>query len=349
MTYAHHSTPHEADTGTEPAAAELAALARQIEDWREGRGLSIRQLCGQISGLNSKTFSTILAGDLTELRPENHIAKYRAALAETAVFDLRQEAEPVIPGLEPTAIVAKAIASLKLKSGPDRFVLIEGESGAGKTTALKHAATTEADHILLSAHEGWGRPSHALKELLEATGFRGKLPEGFSARLEKLKQVLKDKPKLILIDEGHHMESRMLNVLKDLINSTKCWVVVATMASLWRKIQANKWSEVKQLIHNRMHIRVVLPVPGAAGAESYLVTRLGLEGLPESGPVAEQWNRAFAGVASDARSHGLYAYCRKVAAAARLVMIKDDAKAITPAHIFTAAAMVSANTAGFDR
>lgn len=349
MTHTAKSLPPES-AETEPAAAELIRLAKLVDAWREGRGLSQNQLCRQIVGLNSKTHGLILREDLTELRPENHIPKYRAAVMEIEAFDLRQEAEVILPGLTPTQRITGAIASLKLNRGNDRFVLVEGESGAGKTSGLRFAAAADPDAVFISAHEGWASPCFALTELLGALGSRGKMPTGFAALQSEIKSRLQQKPRLLIVDEGHHLEYRLLNVIKDLINSTGCWVVVGTMASLWRKIQTSKWSEVKQLLHNRMHLRLTLPAPDATDVESFLTERLGLKVPTEKTEAAARWDRAFAAVASSARTHGLYAFCRKVGSASRLLAMKDkEGQEITPDHLFTAAGMVCANTEGFDR
>lgn len=332
------------------AAEELFELAARVEAWRVGRGLSSAQLYRTIGGLNDKTHKKLLAKDLTELRAENHVAKYRAALAEIEMFDRRQEAEETLPDLPPTESVLLALRTLKLNRGNDRFVLIEGESGAGKTTALKHAAEKIADAVYVSAHESWTqRPSLALGELLEAAGARGGLKEGFAARHGDLVARLRERPRLLIIDEGQHMEVRMLNVIKDIINRTPCWVALGTMSSLWKKIQSARWSEVKQLLHNRMHCRVIMPRPDAAAAEAYLSARLAFEAPAEKTEEARRWQRAFDTIAAYARSHGLYAYLRKVAAAARLAMLQDGRKNVTPDDLLQAAAAVAANTEGFQR
>lgn len=350
MPYAHHSTPPESDTGTEPAAEELLSLARQVEAWREGRGLSRNQLCRQITGLNSKTHALLTGGELTGLVPENHLPKYRAALLEIGEFDIRQEAEPVLADLPPTRRIANAVASLKLNTGNDRFLLIEGESGAGKTTGLKYVESLNPDAIFVSADLGWCRPSYAVEQILNKTGYRGAIPSGLSARVDKLKSRLADKPRLILLDEGHHAGLPVMNLIKAIVNEKLGWVAMATLASIWKGIQAAKWHEIKQILHNRMHLRLPLPGPGSADVESFLTDRLKLQVPHEKCEEAERWERAFAAVASTARHHGLYAYCRKVAGAARIISLKAERPGrILPDDLFTAAASVASNTEGFDR
>ncbi|MES2707143.1 MAG: AAA family ATPase [Verrucomicrobiota bacterium] len=349
-TFIEHSAPREPDgQATESAAAELLSLARQVEAWRVAWGLSLRQLCSQVTGINHKTHSRLADGDLTELTPENHLAKYRAAVVELEEWELRQQADPILPGLRPARIVAESISMLKRQRDIDRFMLVEGESGAGKTSAVKNAAASDADAILVTAHEGWHRPLKAITELLLASGFRGVMPNGFADRHAALIQKLADKPRLILVDEGQHMEIRLLNVLKDVINRTGCWVVIATMASLWNNIQSRHWSEVKQLIHNRMLLRVTLPAPDSGDVEEYLAARLALTLPEEKGEAAVAWQRAFDAVSQGARHHGGYAFCRKVAGAARLLAMKSKTGGPAAEHLLSAASYIIANTKGFDR
>jgi hypothetical protein len=349
MTYTHHTAPPE-DPGTEPAAAELLTLAAKVEAWREGRGLSQNQLCRQIGGLNSKTHGILAKGDLTELRPENHIPKYRAALVEIAEFDSRQELEPVLPDLTPTRLVIDAVRGLKLNKGNDRFLLIEAESGGGKTTAMQYAAGQIPDSIFASASVAWCSPSYGVEQLLTKSGYRGKVPHGLSQRISKLKDRLKEKPAPIFLDEGHHAGLVMLNLFKDLINDTDCWICFGTLHSVWKGIQAARWNEIKQIIHNRMWLRLSLPAPTAQDVEDYLTPRLLLTVPTGKSPESARWDSAFSAVSRAAAGNGLYAYIRKVAYTARLIALRSDRRdKISPDDLFTAAGHVTANTAGFDR
>lgn len=332
-----------------PAATELLSLAAQVDAWREARELSQNQLCRQIAGLNSKTHGLLVKGELTELKAENHLDKYRAALVEIAAFDQRQEADPIMPDLTPTRLVLEAVRRLKQTKGNDRWLLIEAESGGGKTTAMKHAAQSIPDSILTSAHVGWCSPSYGVEQILTQTGYRGTVPHGLSARIDRLKGRLKEKPVPIFMDEGQHAGLPMLNILKDLINDTESWIVFGTLHSIWKGIQASRWHEIKQLIHNRMFLRLALPPPSPADVERFLTARLALQVPTGKSEEGDRWDRAFTGVSKQAASHGLYAYVRQVAKASRLLAAKSGTPdRITPDHLFTAAAGVAANTAGFE-
>lgn len=335
-------------------AAELRRLAGAIEAWRAAQGLSRNQLLRTISGLNSKTFGKILREDFSGLNPENHLKTFRAAWAECEAYDQRQEKEIILRTLPPAEAVLGAVFSVKLNRGIQRFVLIEGESGAGKTEALRLAAAETADAVYVSASEAWTfTPSYAVKSILKACGVtypeKAPMPLGFTRRLEDLLEALRNRPRCLLVDEGQHVSAVVLNVLKEIINTTGSWVVLGTMSSLWRKVQSERWAEVKQLLHNRMHLRVILPPPDADAVEAYMESRLGLKVEEGKTAASQAWQKAFNEVARAARHHGLYAYVRKVAAAARHIALQAERTDLKPEDLIIAAASVATNTKGFDR
>lgn len=329
----------------------LRALCAKIDSWKAARGFSDGMLFRTISGLNDKTHGKIRRGE--HVLPENHLAKYEAAWRECEAFDRRAEKEELLATLPPTEAVIGALESVKLNSGNDRFVLIEGESGAGKTTALRYAAEIFADCHYVTAHDGWeASPTAALGDIIEACGVKvgtGKaMPQGFAARQDMLIEALRKRPRMILIDEGQHAGPE-LNVLKDIINRTQCWVALATMSSLWRKIQTTRWAEVKQLLHNRMHLRVQLKAPDEDAVEMFLSARLALDVEKAATKAAQSWQGAFRTVTQGARGNGLYAFCRKVAVNARLMSYQDGrGGTIAPDDLIFAATAVAKNTAGFD-
>lgn len=329
-------------------AQELMDMARQAEDWRTRNGLTLRQFFKRAHTLNDKTHGKLLAGDLTGLIPANHIPKYRQALRDLDNSGSQQQSDPILPGLTPTRLVHEGVCSLRLQGDLERFMLVEGESGFGKSTALRYVAQQDADSILVCAHQGWSRPLQAISDLLRTSGFSGDLPNSFAACHQEFIRRLAAKPRLLCIDEGQHMEITILNVLKDVINRTGCRVVVATMASLWRKIQARHWPEVQQLLLNRMHLRITLTPPGAEEVRHYLAARLELTVPQGKGRDAEPWTRALSTITSGARSNGGMAYVRKTVNAARLIAGQQQ-ESVGPEHLTTAAHHVSDNTRGFDR
>lgn len=336
---------------TDDPMEALSALCSRIDSWKLARGFSDGMLFRTIAGLNDKTHGKIRRGE--HVLPENHLAKYEAAWKECEAFDRRSEKEELLKKLPPTEAVIGALESVKLNSGNDRFVLIEGESGAGKTTALRYAAGIFADCHYVTAHDGWeASPTAALGDLITAcevkAGTGKTMPQGFAARQAVLIDALRKRPRLILIDEGQHAGPE-LNVVKDIINRTPCWVALATMSSLWRKIQTARWAEVKQLLHNRMHLRVPLKAPDEDAVEMYLSARLGLNVEKSATSAAQNWQASFSAVTQGAKGNGLYAFCRKVAVTARLLSYQGGRSGeIVPADLTFAASAVAKNTAGFD-
>jgi len=329
----------------------LRTLCVRIDAWQQARGFSDSALFRTISGLNDKTHNKIRRGE--SVVPENHLLKYEAAWRECAAFDRRAEAELILMDLPPTAAVLGAIESVKLNSGIDRMVLVEAESGGGKTTALTAALSHFADSHLINAHEGWeASPTAAVGDLIRGCGIPlpegGHMPGGFAARVDLLITGLQKRPRVILTDEGQHTAA-VLNVYKHILNKTGCWVVLATMSSLWKKVQTNRWPEVKQLLHNRLHLRVPLAVPTADSVQQLLSSRLDLSAYTSPNADTKRWIDTFKSVATTARGNGLFAFCRKVANAARLYSHHANRGGrIEPEDLLSAVSSVAKNTAGFD-
>lgn len=336
------------DTPENPdARAALRAIAVQIEQWRTARGMSKSALMREISGLNDKTYNKILREDWDGLTPGNHLDRYSAALRECQRFDLRVGKEQIMADLPPTAVVYAALCGLRLNSGNDRFLLILSEGGGGKTEALRHAEQHIDGAVYVCGGATWSSPRHAVADILTALGVpENDIPVSFADRTDMLISRLNIKPALLLIDEYHEAAPLMHNVLKLVINRTRAWVAVAAASSIWNDNAAKSWAILRQMVHNRMDLRVSLPPPTAGDVEDYLVARLGINPPREKTPDAPAWDGAFKGIASTARNNGLWAYVRKVAKAAGLAASLSEGKKIGPSDLTNAAAAVLKNTAG---
>ncbi len=135
----------EATTMEEPAATreemaeELVRLARRIKCWQEARKLTTAAMLRRFSGLGSdKLYGRLVKGDTGETDVERQLARYRAvwALIESTE-DSRREEEPLYDDLSPAIRLRKAFVEVADERGNGRFILVQGDSGSGKTSAAR--------------------------------------------------------------------------------------------------------------------------------------------------------------------------------------------------------------------
>lgn len=305
-------------TTTTLPGEDLVTYARTIRDWQIGRPskLSDEALIRRYPSLGStKTFKRILSGDTDELRVEEWAAKYKAVLTQIDAEAVEaSKNEDLYDDLDNATAVRTAVAKVVRSMGIERLVVIEGDTGSGKTSTLSVVASLYPA-IRLDASVGWRSFASAMGDLALALGMAdsvGKLPVSGSARLDAIVRHIGDSRLLILIDEGHHMTADTLNALKHLINVTQARFVVAAQSTLWRKLAAASLQEVKQLLLNRLSARVYLGGPTRDDAMTFLAHRCGLSVEPETGIE----------IARTAAKYGNYAFLRRLAAA--LLETKKD-------------------------
>lgn len=301
-------SPPTEDTDT---SRQLVAAATAIRDWQASRPTRIvdEALVKRFPALGStKTYKRLLTGDTAELRTEVWLGKYRAVLAQ---IDAEEAAvtghDEIYEDLTPTTKVRAALQNLIRSRGLERLVLIEGGTGSGKTSALRCVEDQwKGSCIRVEATEGWRSFAAAMGDLAIACGVAGdldKLPMSGAARLSRIITHLGDARRIVLIDEGHHMTSQVLNAIKTLINQTRALFVIAAQETIWRKLQASSWQEAKQLVLNRMRERVRLGAPSGDDVATYLHRRTGVW---ISEPVGRK-------IASEAGKWGDFAALRRLA------------------------------------
>jgi DNA transposition AAA+ family ATPase len=164
--------------------------------------------------------------------------------------------------------VKEAALGVAEETGINRFVLILGEPGTGKTTAMQHLAQTwGAKLVMMEATEPMRNSLQAfLAGLWMAVGVvverkSAPPPANANACLVGLMEQLREVRKIIAIDEGHHLGPAALNTIKSLINSTGVAFMVAAKPDLFARLQCAAYSECSQLTRNRLHARVRLDNP----------------------------------------------------------------------------------------
>lgn len=258
----------------------LTELAGRVRDWQQSAGLSDAELCRRFAGLGStKTFKRILDGDLAELDLERWETDYRQVIALIEIESQAREAdEPVYDDLWHVTATRLAATDAMQERGNNRLVIVEGPSGSGKTTAaLCLAARFGRKIILAEADETWKESAASmLGGLLRACGVK-EIPQSSEQRKLRLLDYLTGNPACVVLDEAHHLGPRTLNLVKTVLNQTRCQFVFLCIPTLFRKLESAAYEEAKQLTANRMCERVRLPGPGAGEVEKFLDRRLKFE------------------------------------------------------------------------
>lgn len=290
-------------------AAALADLARRISDWAAARNVPTSRLCRDYPGLGSeRTFRDLRAGRTEGYDVPSQLANYRAVWA--VVEELAGTAgaeERVWDDLGPVVALRRAFASVAQAAGSNRVVVVQGDSGVGKTTALRILAGRygQGRIVAVEASDVWNdNPSCLLGEILRALG-RTELPPGRADRLDEVRRALCLSRRCVAVDEAHHLGPHCLNTVKTLVNTTPGEFLLVAIPTLWNKLQARAYQEARQLTTNRLSERVRLQLTDADAAR-YLGKFL--EGAP-----AAALRQAGRIVGPLARAGGNMAFVRDVA------------------------------------
>jgi hypothetical protein len=250
---------------------------------------------------------------IDQLNPAKWLQKYEAVWqrVQTEATAGAVSAEPLYPDLGPACLARAAVSSLMLQ--PERanmrLVVIEGDTGTGKSGALRSVAELWEGRVhRVDAHGGWARLRSGLQCLADACNVKadsGDRPNSASDWLELLvKRANSRGRRLILIDEAHEMGGPMLNAIKTLINRTDWCFVLAAKETLWSKLTGAHYDEAKQLTMNRMLRKISLPRrPAEDDAKLFLDRRISVRGLKVS---------TLRAVLDHAESRGSFAFLRRL-------------------------------------
>lgn len=297
-------------TNTDAAQQELREIALTLREHAEAEDISIKELIRVYPALGSdKTLGVICKGDFSELKAENWLDAYRSVL--DAMSD-SGESDPLYEDLSTTKEVRRQITRLKLSRTNAKLVIIEGFTGSGKTSAARiitskyngMAATRQVFTIEASA--GWGdRPNAMLTAMLKALG-RGDGGRSQAARLDKLCEVLAERPVMFVIDEVHDFGVRCLRVVKTILSTTPTKIILLAHPRLFKNLERENWDDLSQLTGNRLLARIHLGTLTVEDTETLLQRRLPAPGL--NGELKE----AAEVVAHAALNNGNLAFVREV-------------------------------------
>ena len=255
--------------------SELVETAAKIAAWGESHGMSRAQLVRNFADLGSeKSFRDISGGQLEGYNAENQLTKYRAVYATMEELANQGGEERIYDDLGTVVKIRRAFLGVVKATGTNRVLIVQGESGIGKTTAvgLLRGKYGTGRISYVEASDVWAdSPNAFLGAILRALGVT-ELPAGRVQRLEEVQARLAISRRCLVIDEAHHLGPHCLNTVKTLVNTTPGEFILVAIPTLWNKLQAHAYQEAKQIATNRLSERVKLTLD-EADVRTYLAKR----------------------------------------------------------------------------
>ncbi len=240
---------------------ELKEIALWLQSYAARRGIPRARFCRENPGLGSdRTFRDFCQGKMGEYNLVPQLAAYRAVKASCEELAAESADEMIFDDLSSVVSLRKAFATVAQSVGLNRVVVVQGESGVGKSTAARLLSQRYGAGrvITIEASDVWGdRPATLLGEILRAMG-RTELPPSRADRLSDVRQALTVARRCLIIDEAHHLGPHCLNTIKTLVNSTPGEFILVAIPSLWGKLQGRAYQEARQLTTNRLSERIKL-------------------------------------------------------------------------------------------
>lgn len=327
-------------TEEEEACLELIDLARKVKTWQELQpGLSNNKLLERFPGLGStKTYTAISLGKTADYDIEKQLVAFRGVWQQ--VNEEAPEAQQEVFFDDLGTVNKVRLAALEARTCGDntRFVLVEGDTGSGKTKTLEGLAAKYKETVMIEASAAWkDSPNALLTELALALG-DGKGLASQAQRLRECKALLLKTRRIICIDEGHEMGPKCLNTLRTLINASQCVFVVAAMHTLWERLEKrDAYQEARQLTGNRLQRRVKLHKVSEIDVKRLLHHLAGIDGDPVEKDAAgtSLLTRAARHIIPDCSRHGNLKLVTRVARTARRLAADSP---VTIEHIVAAKA-----------
>ena len=269
-------------------ADECTALAVRVRDYQTSRSLTFAALQKKLPGIGSdRTFNRILNGDFSQLDLEQQLANYRAVVALIeSLGDTKEVTEPLYDDLTPVVALRKALIEAMREGGNARLVLLEGDTGMGKTSARKVLLEKFGQRLLwIESTVAWNdSPMAMLGSVLLAMGVKNP-PLNIMWRLNEVTERLNAQRIALIIEEAHHLGPKCLNLCKTLINATPGEFVLLALPTLWRRLERDAYEEVRQLTGNRLAERIKLPGLRESDVKKFLTRRI--PGMADPTPVLE--------------------------------------------------------------
>jgi hypothetical protein len=247
---------------------ELLELATAIETYRKDSAITKALLLRTHNGLGTdRTYNKIIGGDLAELDVEKWLESYKHVFASITDDDGSSSTtdEELIEDLSGPVELCRAYLETRKTKGDARFLLVVGESGTGKTSAVRiMKAKPYGDQVVaVEASDAWrgskGTVAPFLRAIAGGLGMKD-VPVGKDMLFDAVIAKLQGRRRCLIVEEAHHLDPQGINTIKSLINRTPVLVIATTMPVLWAKLSGSReaYAECKQLTGNRLAERVTL-------------------------------------------------------------------------------------------
>lgn len=187
-----------------------------------------------------------------------------------------------------TSVYERVVNGAELAEVRQGIRVVMGDSGVGKTTALKHLKEMNESMILLKAYPGI-RKNRVLAKLCREAGFscRGSFDDLF----EELTDRLEGSNRLIAIDEVEHLPIEAVDAVRRLNDFTGCPVILVGLPVFYQTLR--KYQQEYAYVFNRVSIPVSVERNSAEDAGAMVATMLECE------VSAEVWHEACGGIGRD--------------------------------------------------
>lgn len=299
-------------------AAELVDLARRVRAYQDSQSWSDARLIREFKEVRSaRSYADFRNGRTEGYDLAARLEDYRAACSRIDSESSDRALAPVYEDLSAVRAVRLAATAAMASWGTNRVVLAYGDSGIGKSYALRALRRNYGSRVVVvEAASVWDdRPCEFLGALDLALGDDG-LPPTSSARLARVRARLSRGRRLVAVDEAQHLGPRCLAAVKNLVNTTPGEFALVGLQTLGGRMATDAYIEARQLATNRLSscVRLVLR---ASDIQAYLA---------HSFPAAPRdvLRQAAAAIRPAAESNGNLAFVRDVAATAAEMLAADE-------------------------
>ena len=238
---------------------DLKRLIAYIEAYQTKHSLSFTALLKRFPRLGSdRTFAKLKAGENEELNLEKWREDYSAVVRSMESFGANAADEVLFDDLTGIVSARRDVPKMLTTTGNDRFFLITGESGSGKTSILNLLSRKHGEKMItMQAVAGLTNSAFAFAgELLMAMGGSRtpdavkKLPRNLALRLAELQEKL-NRRVIVCIEEAHDLDPEAFKLIKLLINTTRAGFLLVAIPGIWTKLTRGVYDDVTQLTGNR--------------------------------------------------------------------------------------------------
>ena len=135
------------------------------------------------------------------------------------------------------------------KQERDRLVALLLETGGGKTCSAKFLRADPDFGGMLAHVEARESHRHGYLPFIQCVAevINVAVLDETSAMESAVLADLAKTPRVIFVDEAHHLGQRPLNFLKLVLNRTKCVIVLGAIPALWDRLTQKAFAEARQL------------------------------------------------------------------------------------------------------